>query len=72
MPPTMMGAELTSRQASSTSPLQSLSMSYAEEDGDTKILAGDTQTLLEVTYTPDDTSASYCTLSVHSDRKSVV
>ncbi len=44
-----------------------ITWSYAEEDGDTKILAGDTQTLLEVTYTPDDTSASYCTLSVHSD-----
>ena len=41
--------------------------SYATDEGDTKILEGGTQTLLEITYTPSDTSASYCTLSVHSD-----
>ena len=44
-----------------------ITWSYAEEEGDTKVLSGGTQTLLEITYTPSDTSASYCTLSVHSD-----
>jgi len=44
-----------------------ITWSYAENEGDTKLLAGGTQTLLEITYMPSDTSASYCTLSVHSD-----
>ncbi|MCP4804082.1 MAG: choice-of-anchor D domain-containing protein [Proteobacteria bacterium] len=45
----------------------SITWSYAEDGGDPKVLSAGTQTFLEITYTPTDTSASYCTVTVLSD-----
>jgi hypothetical protein len=41
--------------------------SYAPEAGDTKALAGGAKTLLELTYTPSDVTAAYCTVYINSD-----
>lgn len=44
-----------------------ITWSYTDEDTGTKVLPGGHATLLEVTFSPEDTSGAYCVLQVHSD-----